>query len=86
MFIIYIIDLSTKTKVLRQGLIFLQKSKIQTIGNGKKNFQLIHFRKSYFFFVYVFFQKMLNDSLEHSFKLKRIHFLSILGITSTSNL
>ena len=46
MFINYIIDLSTKTKVLRQGLIFLQKSKIQTIGNGKKNFQLIHFRKS----------------------------------------
>ena len=35
----------------------------------KKNFflQLIHFRKS-LFFIYAFFQKMLNFSPEHSFR------------------
>ena len=38
MFIIYITDLSTKKKMQRRGFIFLQKSKIQTVGNGKKLF------------------------------------------------
>ena len=39
------------------GFIFLQKSKIE----------LIHFRKS-LFFMYAFFQEMLNVSSEHSLK------------------
>ena len=47
MFIIYVIDLSTKHKMLRQGLIFLQKSKIQMVRKRKKIiFQLFRFRNS----------------------------------------
>ena len=47
MFIIYVIDLSTKNKMQRRGFIFLQKSKIQTVGDTQKNFfQLIYFGKS----------------------------------------
>ena len=38
MFIIYVTDLSTKKKMQRRGFIFLQKLKIQTVGNGKKLF------------------------------------------------
>ena len=38
MFIIYVIDLSTKNKVQRRGFIFLQKSKIMTVGNRKEKF------------------------------------------------
>ena len=34
----------------------LQKSKMQTFGNKKKKFQLIHFRNCYFF-IYVFFSE-----------------------------
>ena len=67
MFIIYVIDLSTKNKMQRRGFIFLQKSKIKTFGNRKKKFQLIHFRKS-LLFIFVFLQKMLNVLSEHSFK------------------
>ena len=44
MFIIYVIDSSTKNKMYKQGFIFLQKSKIQTVGNRRKVFQLFHFR------------------------------------------
>ena len=36
MFIIDVVDLSTKNKMLRRELIFLQKSKIQTVGKRKK--------------------------------------------------
>ena len=36
MFIIYVIDLPTKYKMLRRGFTFLQKSKIQTVGKRKK--------------------------------------------------
>ena len=68
MFIIYVIDLSTKNKMQTQGFIFLQKSKINTVGNRKKNFfHLIYFRK-FQFFISAFVQKMLNVSSEHSFK------------------
>ena len=42
MFIIYVIDLSTKNKNVR-GFIFSQKSKIQTVGNGKKKFFFTYF-------------------------------------------
>ena len=38
MFIIYVIDLSTKDKNVKRGFIFLQKLKMQTIGNRKKIF------------------------------------------------
>ena len=45
MFIIYVIDSSTKNKNVR-GFIFSQKSKIQTVGNGKKKFfSAISFQK-----------------------------------------
>ena len=37
-FIIYVIDLSTKNRIKRRGFIFLQKSKIKTLGKRKKNF------------------------------------------------
>ena len=47
MFIIYVTDLSTKNKKVKAGFTVLQKLKIPTVGNRKKNFsQLIHFRKS----------------------------------------
>ena len=47
MFIIYVADLSTKKKMQRRGFLFLQKPKIQTVGNGKNFFlQLLRFRKS----------------------------------------
>ena len=36
MFIIYVIDLSTKNKLKRRGFIVLQKSKMQTVGKRKK--------------------------------------------------
>ena len=50
-----------------RGFIFLQKSKIKTIGNRKKIFfHLIHFRK-FQFFISAFLQKILNVSSEHSF-------------------
>ena len=51
----------------RRTLIFLQKSKTKTLGNRKKKFQLIHFKKSQFF-TFAFLQKMLNVSSEQSFK------------------
>ena len=60
-----------KIKCRDGGFIFLQKSKIQTVGNTKKKSQLIHFRKS-LFFTYEFSQKILNVSSEHSFKLGTI--------------
>ena len=37
-FIISVIDLSTKNKMLRRGFVILQKSKIQTVGKKKKTF------------------------------------------------
>ena len=65
---LFVIDLSTTNKMQRRGLIFLQKSKIKTLGSRKKIFfQLIHFRKS-LFFIFVFLQKILNVSSEQSFK------------------
>ena len=55
-----------------RGFIFLQKSKIKTLRNRKKNFfQLIHFRKSKFL-VFAFLQKMLDVSskmLNYSFQI-----------------
>ena len=38
MFIIYVTDLSTKNKKVKAGFTFLQKLKIPTVGNRKKNF------------------------------------------------
>ena len=35
---LFVIDLSTTNKMQRQGLIFLQKSKIKTLGSRKKIF------------------------------------------------
>ena len=47
MFIIYVIDLSTKNKMQRRGFTFLQKLKIQTFGKREKcNFQSFHFNNS----------------------------------------
>ena len=46
MFIIYVIDLSTKNKMERQGFKFLQKLKINIIGNRKNIFQFFYFRNS----------------------------------------
>ena len=67
MFIIYVIDFSTKNKMYRQGFIFLQKPKILTVGNRKENFSdfLLEIPN---FLIYVFFQKILNVSSEHSLK------------------
>ena len=67
MFIIYVIDFSTKNKMYRQGFIFLRKPKILTVGNRKENFSdfLLEIPN---FLIYVFFQKILNVSSEHSFK------------------
>ena len=39
MFIIYVVDLSTKSKMQRRGFIFLQKSKIKTVKNKTKQQQ-----------------------------------------------
>ena len=62
MFIIYVIDLSTK-KGKNGRFIFLQKSEKQTVANTKKNV-LSYFISgipnfSYMFFFF-FFKKMLN--------------------------
>ena len=45
MFMIYAIDLSTKNKMSRQGFIFLEKSKTETVGNTKKHFSRFLFQK-----------------------------------------
>ena len=66
-FIIYVIDLSTKNKMWRRGFIFFKKSKIQVAGNRQKKFQLFHFR-NFEFFLYGLFQKLPIVSSEHSFK------------------
>ena len=66
MFIIYVMDLSTKNKMERQGFKFLQKLKINIIGNTKNIFQFFYFRNSYLF-LYKPFQKMLNVSPDHFF-------------------
>ena len=57
-FIIYVIGFSTKNKIKRRGLMFLQKSKIQTVGNRKKN---------YFFFSY-FISEIPNFSYVRFFR------------------
>ena len=41
MFLIYVIDLWTKNKMERRGLMFLQQSKIQRLKKEKKNFSEI---------------------------------------------
>ena len=46
MFIIYVIDLSIKNKMERQRFKFLQKLKINIIGNRKNIFQFFYFRNS----------------------------------------
>ena len=38
----------------RWGFIFLQKSKIQTVGNGKENFSVNSFQKILIFYIRVF--------------------------------
>ena len=61
MFIIYVIDLSTKHKMLRQGLIFLQKSKIQTVRKRKKKyFSVISFQKFLIFPIWTFLENSQN--------------------------
>ena len=49
------------------GSYFYKYKKYRPLEIEKKDFQLIHFRKS-LFFIYAFLQKMLNVSSEHSFK------------------
>ena len=43
MFIVYVTDLSTKNKKVKTGFTFLQKLKIQAVGNRKKNFSVNSF-------------------------------------------
>ena len=55
MFIIYVIDLSTKNKMERRGFIFLQKSNIKTVGNRKKKlFSVISSQKFLIFLIWAF--------------------------------
>ena len=71
MFIIYIIDLSTKNKTEKGGFKFLNKSKIQTVKPREKmsNYFILEIPN----FAYMrFFQKMLYVSPKHSFKSKFI--------------
>ena len=51
MFIIHVIDLSTKNKIQRRGFTFLQKSKIKALGNIKKKFSVNSFRKVLIFHI-----------------------------------
>ena len=71
MFIIYVIDSSTKNKMYKQGFIFLQNQKYRRLEIEKKFFSyfiseiaycILHLQKMHFF------QKMLSFSSEHSFK------------------
>ena len=57
-FIISVIDLSTKNKMLRRGFVFLQKSKIQTVGKRKKLFSVISFQKFLNFPVWIFLENV----------------------------
>ena len=55
MFIIYVIDLSTKNKMQRRGFIFLQISNIQTVGKRKKwYFSVISFEAFLIFPIWAF--------------------------------
>ena len=56
-FIISVIDLSTKNKMLRRGFVFLQKSKIQTVGK-KKKLSVISFQKFLNFPVWTFLENV----------------------------
>ena len=68
MFIIYVTDLSNKNKMQRRRFIFLQKQKIQTVGNREKKFcYCISLEK---FFYVSFFRKysMFRRNAQYSFK------------------
>ena len=54
MFIIYVVDLSTKNKMWRRGLKFLQKLKMQMVGKRKKTLLVILFQK-FLIFLYGLF-------------------------------
>ena len=58
----------SKIKCEDEGLYFYENQKYRRLETEKKTSdQLFHFRNS-LFFLYGIFQKMLNVSLEHSFK------------------
>ena len=63
MFMIYVIDLSNKNKMLRRGFIFFQNT-----GRWKQIFfSVILEIRNFSYMRFFFFHKMINVSLEYSF-------------------